>query len=194
PYKRLYVNRDFSHADVYLNRSCLNDSHTAYPLEYPVDELLVTHWLARGRGIELHGCGLVDTTSGAHLFLGHSGAGKSTTTQLWTSSRAVHVLSDDRIILRDRADEIWMHGTPWHGDAGFASPSSAKISRIFVLEHASKNEVVQLSRSQAAAEILARSFVPFYDKAALDFTLSYAHSISDSIPCYAYKFLPEVSA
>src|SRR5438874_3026276 len=177
PYKRLCVSHDFSRAHVYLNRSCLDENQIVYPLEYPVDELLVTHWLARGRGIELHGCGLVDSCSGAQLFLGHSGAGKSTTTQLWTALRDVHVLSDDRIILRDRGNEVWMHGTPWHGDAGFASPASAKISRIFLLEHGDGNQLVQLSRSKAAAELFARCFVPFYDRVALDFTLSYVHHI-----------------
>jgi len=194
PYKRLCVNPGFSRTQLYLNRCCLDESQIVYPLEYPVDELLVTHWLARGRGIELHGCGLVDSGSGAELFLGHSGAGKSTTTQLWTSLRDVHVLSDDRIILRNRGSEVWMHGTPWHGEAGFASPGSAKISRIFLLEHGEENGLIELPRSKAAAELFARCFVPFYDRVALDFTLSYVHHIADSLPCYSYKFRPDHSS
>ena len=35
-----------------------------------------------------------------NLFVGHSGAGKSTTTRLWTAREDVEVLSDDRIIVR----------------------------------------------------------------------------------------------
>src|SRR5207237_1133299 len=78
------------------------------PLEYPLDELLITNWLSCGRGVEVHACGLVDRESGGHLFLGHSGAGKSTTTLLWKKLRDVRVLSDDRIILRKHATDIWM--------------------------------------------------------------------------------------
>lgn len=194
PYKTVSVNPEFSRAEIYLNRSRLDDRQPVYPLEYPVDELLVTHWLTRGRGLEVHACGLVDAVTGSQLFLGHSGAGKSTTTGLWASARDVRVLSDDRIILRSRDNAIWMYGTPWHGDAGLASPSSAKISRIFVLQHGDKNQLTELSRPQAAAELFARCFVPFYDTAALEFALAYVDRVADSVPCYAYKFRPERSA
>jgi len=121
PYKRLSVDRGFSAAHLWLNRECLPAGRRVYPLEYPLDELLVTNWLsAKAKGVEVHGCGLVDRGTGGHLFLGHSGAGKSTTARLWRSLRAAYVLSDDRIILREQSSELWMHGTPWHGEAGFA--------------------------------------------------------------------------
>src|SRR5207237_1422736 len=50
--------------------------------------------------IELHGCGIVGPGGASNLFVGHSGAGKSTTTRLWTALGGVEVLSDDRIIVR----------------------------------------------------------------------------------------------
>src|SRR5712692_1820290 len=149
PYKRLCVDRDFSEARLFLNRECLSEIAEVYPLEYPLDELLITNWLACGRGVEVHGCGFLDYQTGGHLFLGHSGAGKSTTTLLWKLLRDVQVLSDDRIILREDEDEIWMYGTPWHGEAGFASPEKVRISRIFILEHGEKNEILPFSRSCA---------------------------------------------
>jgi hypothetical protein len=195
PYKRLRINQDFSEGRLCLNRGCLPDAGQIFPLEYPVDELLVTNWLARaGGGVELHGCGLVDSETGGHLFLGHSGAGKSTTTRLWRSLRHARVLSDDRIILRRHGDDIWMHGTPWHGEAGFASPEATAIRHIFVLEHGAKNTFTQLSQSQAIAEIFARSFVPFHNRRALDSTLSYLQDITAEVPCYRFEFLPDSHA
>ena len=51
PYKRLSVDRGFSAARLWLNRECLPRGRRAYPLEYPLDELLVTNWLsARAKG------------------------------------------------------------------------------------------------------------------------------------------------
>ncbi len=194
PYKRLYVSRDFSEARLLLNRACLSKSSEVYPLEYPLDELLVTNWLALGRGVEVHGCGFVDHESGAHLFLGHSGAGKSTTSLLWKSLRDVRVLSDDRIILRQRENETWMHGTPWHGEAGFASPGKVRIRRIFILEHGDQNEILPLAGNRAVAELFARCFPPFHGHGPLNFTLAYLHYIADSVPCYLYRFLPNPSA
>jgi len=193
-YKRLIIDHTFSQARLLLNRSCLPDHARVYPLEYPLDELLVTNWLARGRGVEVHGCGLVDRQAGAYLFLGHSGAGKSTTTRLWNEHRDVRVLSDDRIILRQHGNALWMYGTPWHGEAGFAAPAKARVRRIFFLDHGSQNEISSLPTAHAAGELFARSFVPFHGPTLLEFTLSCLHRIAQLIPCYRYKFRPDGSA
>jgi len=194
PYKRLCVNRSFSEAQLFLSRECLGRIDPVHPLQYPLDELLVTNWLARGKGVEVHGCGLADRSSGGHLFVGHSGAGKSTTTMLWKSLRDAQILSDDRIILRERENELWMHGTPWHGEAGFAAAERFPIRRIFVLEHGDRNEIVPLSQTQAVGELFARSLPPFHGHRPLDSTLAYLHQITNSVPCYLFHFLPDCSA
>ena len=70
------------------------------PLEYPLDELLLQGLLARGRGAEIHACGIADGSGRGLLFVGQSGAGKTTMARLWEGERGITVLSDDRIILR----------------------------------------------------------------------------------------------
>jgi hypothetical protein len=181
-------------ANLFLNREVLGPGVQVSPLEYPVDELLVTHWLSHGRGVELHGCGLIDAEKGSFLFLGHSGAGKSTTSRLWNSSRQVKILSDDRIIIRKHDSQFWMYGTPWHGEAGFASAASAPIERIFILEHGSSNRIAAMSPVEAVGELFARSFVPFYSPRALDSTLAYLQDLVTHVPCYRFQFLPDSSA
>lgn len=194
PYKRLLVDRRFSRAELLVNRHVSRRGFDLAPLEEPVDELLFTHWLADGHGAEIHGCGLVDSEIGSILFVGHSGAGKSTTTRLWSSQRSVRVLSDDRIILRKQGKQLSMYGTPWRGEAGFASPEKAGLHRIFVISHGERNEIVPLGRSQAIAELFARCCVPFYDPRAIEFTLSFLHEITNVLPCYLFRFRPEASA
>lgn len=200
PYKRLRINKDFSRGQVFFSRHCFPDPECLRVLEYPMDELIVTNWLARGRGVEVHGCGLVSDGESGQLFIGHSGAGKSTTTRLWQSLRNARILSDDRIIIRKESADLnnphsfCMYGTPWHGEAGFASPEKAPVRHIFVLEHGPRNEITPLSQTVAVAELFARCFLPFHDSDALTSTLAFLDDLTCSIPCYRFTFVPDSSA
>jgi hypothetical protein len=218
PYKRLFVDNRFRRATVEMSAGHFKAfPHLADPLAYPLDELLMVHRLTQEKAIELHGCGIVRADGTGNLFVGHSGAGKSTTTRLWTEREDVEVLSDDRIIVRmdgkkqvphrrcapvrndkgnlardDRG--IRMYGTPWHGEAMFASPNSAPLARIFVLEHGSGNVITRLSPSQAVAELFARAFVPFHRHEYVESALTFLEELVEEIPVYRYAFEPNEAA
>jgi hypothetical protein len=194
PYKSAWFDKNFRRGELSLSRHFFDTSQAIYPFEYPLDEVLMIHHLAGGKGLEVHALGVVDEAGYGHLFLGHSGAGKSTSARLWQSQRGVRILSDDRIILRRREGEVWMCGTPWHGDAGIASPGSARLSHIYVLEQAPANELVPMPRSIATAEIFARSFVPRHSPEALDVALQFIEQLSQELPCDTFRFLPQSSA
>jgi len=178
------------------------------PLDYPLDELLIMHRLTQEKAIELHGCGIVRADGIGNLFVGHSGAGKSTTTRLWTVREDVEVLSDDRIIVRrdgkkqvprpaqndNNEGGILMYGTPWHGEAMYASPNSAPLARIFVLEHGHGNVITRLSPSQAVAELFARAFVPFHRHEYVESALNFLEEVVEEIPVYRYAFEPNETA
>lgn len=194
PYKRLFVDAGFRRALLQMNESSFAGGHfSSSPLQYPLDELLVTHRLTLENGIELHSCGIVlDGT--ANLFVGHSGAGKSTTSRLWASRAGVQILSDDRIILREHGGNVFLYGTPWHGEAQFASPTRNPLTRILIIEHGHGNRLTRLSASNAVAELFARSFVPFHHHEYVDAGLQFLHRVVAAVPCYRYAFEPNESA
>jgi hypothetical protein len=197
PYKRLLVDRCFRRATLQMNeKSFAHVTHTRSPLDYPLDELLIMHRLTQEKAIELHSCGIVRPDGTGNLFVGHSGAGKSTTTRLWTEREDVEVLSDDRIIVREAqaGSGMRMYGTPWHGEAAYASPGSAPVTRIFILEHGRGNVLTRLSPSQAVAELFARSFVPFHRHEYVDSALEFLQEVVAGVPCYRYAFEPNPSA
>jgi hypothetical protein len=217
PYKRLVLDTTFRRAALQMSHeSFASAAFAAEPLDYPLDELLIMHRLTQEKAIEVHGCGIVGAGGAGNLFVGHSGAGKSTTTRLWTSSQDVEILSDDRIILRrDHAEKqvprfarndkpfassnslqsgIRMYGTPWHGEAMFASPNSAPLKRIMVLEHGHGNVLTPLSPSEAVAELFARSFVPFHRHEYVDSALAFLEEVVESVPVYRFSFEPDQHA
>ena len=59
PYKEARVSWDLSNGDVVFRRDAFHGVTALYPLEYPLDEILVTHRLANDGGVVLHGCGMV---------------------------------------------------------------------------------------------------------------------------------------
>ena len=199
PYKRLFIDRQFCRATLQMNEeSFASGSRTLSPWEYPLDELLIMHRLTQEKAIELHGCGIVRACGAGNLFVGHSGAGKSTTTRLWTELENVEVLSDDRIIVRQdlsvSPSGLRMYGTPWHGEAHYASSDSAPLTRIFILEHGFGNVLTRLSPSLAVGELFARSFVPFHRHEYVESALSFLQELAAKVPVYRYAFEPDSRA
>lgn len=194
PYKEAWFDPEFRSGRVLLSRRYFDTDRPVYPLEYPLDELLMIHRLSRGEGVEVHAVGICDQGGRGHLFLGHSGAGKSTTARLWLQRPGVKILSDDRIILRSDGGAIWMYGTPWHGDAGIASPDCVRLSAIYLLEHGDRNEQLPLLPGQAAAELFTRSFVTHHSGEGIRFTLEFLDRVARQVACSIFRFVPDDSA
>jgi hypothetical protein len=193
PYKTAFFNKGFHAGEVYLHYPYFNFDEAIYPLEYPLDELMIDNFLARGRGVEVHACGIVDSCGQGHLFVGQSTAGKSTMARLWEDEPGVIVLSDDRIILRKMENTIWMYGTPWHGDAGLASPVRTPLTAVYFLEKGQKQELIPQKPSDSISRLFACSFPPFYNHEAIDFTLGFLECVVRNVPCYELKFIPDKS-
>ena len=191
PYKTAEFNAGFSCGRVFLHRPYFSDSYQGDPLKWPLDEVLISHLLGLGRGVELHAAGLVDARGRGHLFVGHSGAGKSTMTRLWEDHTGVVILSDDRIVLRRKAGQFVMYGTPWHGDTRHAAPASTPVSAIYLLEHSDTTRLIPLSAPQAVARLFAMSIAAVYCREAVEFTLGFLNRLADIVPCFALPFVPD---
>ncbi|HVZ85679.1 MAG TPA: hypothetical protein VHG72_01845 [Polyangia bacterium] len=194
PYQTASFSPDFTEGEVVLRHASFAGRLPVYPLQYPLDELLVVHLLARGRGVAIHGSGVVDADGRATLFAGQSGAGKTTMARLWLGQPGVQILSDERIVLRQEGDTIWMYGTPWHGDGRIANQGRAPLARICLLRHAPMNRMRALSPSEAVARLFSCCFPPFHDARALDGVLAALEQIAARCACVELGFVPDATA
>ena len=190
PYKRARFDSGFTRGEITLHAGYHDRDAPTRPLEYPLDEILVTNLLALGRGIEIHACGVRDQDGRGYLLAGHSGAGKTTSARLWEAAGAL-VLSDDRIILRVLDGRVWMYGTPWHGEAELAAADRTELNRILVLAHGSENGITRLAQPRVVAELFARSFVPFHDGEALGRSLDVLERVAREVPSAELRFVPD---
>jgi hypothetical protein len=185
PYKIAIFNDDFTRGGIAMRRDLL--SLELGPLDYPLDEVLVAHLLGRGRGVELHSCGIIDSAGRGHLFVGVSGAGKTTTARLWGED-AKAIVSDDRVIIREQDGVMRMYGTPWHGEARLSLAVSAPLAGVYLLMQSTSNELRAIPRAEAVARLFGCAFPPLYDAAAVDFTLNFLDRIAERVPVRELRF------
>ena len=163
------------------------------PLVYPLDQLLMMHYLARRRGMLAHAAGIV-IAGKAYLFAGVSGAGKSTFSLLLAAARAGRMLSDERVIVRAVRGGLTAFGTPWAGTANIASPASAPLAGIFLLKHGKANRIEPLEPVAAADRMRRMIAVPWYDPDAAAPIIAFVRKACASVPVNEFRFTPDCSA
>jgi hypothetical protein len=194
PYQAATFNQDFTDGEIEIRRDAFAHRLPVYPLQYPLDELLMVHLLSHGRGVEVHGSGIVSADGVGTLFAGQSGAGKTTMAKLWLSESDTTILSDERVVLRQEGDDIWMYGTPWHGDGRIAHQGRARLGRVFFLRHAEHNQVASVSATTSVARLFACGFAPFHHRDGLDYTLGFLEQVAQRCDCRELGFRPDRSA
>lgn len=193
-YEELRWAENGADARLRLHRSFFPSDQPIDALQFPLDEVISMHLLGGGKGAEFHSCGILSASESGYLFAGQSGDGKTTTAGLWLPRQGVHVLSDDRIIVRHEGDRFYMYGTPWHGTAELAENLEVPIRAIFLLERGPENTFHPLSVAEAATALFARSFVPFHDVDAVNWTLGFVGELARKVPCQRFAFAPDERA
>ena len=80
---------------------------------------------------------------GAYLFSADSGVGKSTHTKLWLKAFGdkVHIMNDDKPVVRLYDDHAVAFGTPFDGGSGIALNESYPLKAIIFVERGEENSV-----------------------------------------------------
>jgi hypothetical protein len=159
---------------------------------YPVLEYIVARQLARHHGALIHAStAIVD--GGAYVFVGHSGAGKSTIAAI-AEGLGAKIPTDDRTILTTGGAAPMAWGTPWHGSLVRKSPDGAPLRCIYLLQQSGENRCEPLPPARAVKELFVRLIQPRLHGGEIQQTLHVLESIVEGVPTAVLHFRPTEAA
>lgn len=186
PYSVALLQSDLRQGQIFV-RHADDGTPAVDPLLFPLTEVLMVCLLSQFDGLMVHACGIADGGKG-YLFAGKSTNGKSTMAGLWRDQ--ARILSDERIIIRRRNGRFWIFGTPWHGELNLFSPHGVPLDKLFILEHGRANRAVPEEPGLGLSELLARSYLPFWDADWMGQVLGFARDLVADIPPRTLAFVP----
>ncbi|MDP2941263.1 MAG: radical SAM protein [Candidatus Omnitrophota bacterium] len=150
------------------------------------DRILLVYLLAERSGCILHASG-VNFKGKGFIFLGSSGAGKSTIAKMLADK--AEVLCDESIIVRKEKSGFVIYGNWCHGTFKKVSAGSAPLEKIFVLEKALENRIEVLYNKKEIVSVLLRTvnrglMTGGWWKQTLDII----EEISREVPFYRLRF------
>ncbi|GAC1658726.1 MAG: hypothetical protein NVS4B3_26340 [Gemmatimonadaceae bacterium] len=149
-------------------------------------EFLVSRMVGRRNSLMIHASFAV-IDRGALVFVGHSGAGKSTMAAI-AERHGATIPTDDRVLITLSGDRPTAWGTPWYGTLQRKSPDGAPIRAIFLLQQATENALEAVTNPDAVGELFARLIQPRLAEEEMRATLASLESLVARVPVRRLHF------
>ena len=199
PGKRVLIcNRDYSEMTLFISRQPFyygKRKEWMVP-RIPIDTAIRSTFeaaMTMRDGMTLH-ASLVEKDGYGVVFLGNSGAGKSTQAQLWVEHQGANFIIGDRPGVR-RIDGQWIgYGMPWDGSECLHQQKQVPIRALISLVQAPENSIRRLTKEEAMIVLLNQVMMPMWDDAAMALLTPLMGLLADEIPFYQLKNLPNWEA
>lgn len=156
--------------------------------DYTVDSLLrvlLSMILLPHHGFLLHAAA-IERHGKAHIFMGHSGAGKSTIASL---SPAGAPLTDEISLLRCDGEGWRVHGTPFWGEFRAGDRNChLPVAGIYALAQAAENRLEKIAPREALRALLGNVLFFAKNRAAREQLLSIVSACAEALPFYRLHF------
>lgn len=195
-WKLAVLDKNLTHLSVFNPiKSKLQVSRTGFSSLslFPTDQIWLCELLPQREAVLIHsGAAVVDGKG--MMFIGHSGAGKSTTMEILKAAREknemdVTILCDDRNVVR-RQDKDWiLYGTWSHGTTEDVSPSSAPLEGLFFLEQANRNEIISIQDKKHVWKLLFPTLIRSMQTVDwMNKEMDILERIIEEVPAYLMRF------
>jgi hypothetical protein len=171
------VDPDFKNATIYV--------HDELALKHALMNLYSAFILHHNWGLLLHSSCVIEGSK-AHVFAGHSGAGKSTAAKL---SAPRELLSDEATLMKVNKDGVTIYHSPFRSELETSSDKKdVPLSSIQLLSQASFNERNLLKQSDAFLQLMDKVFYWPYGEHEVAKVLRLLKSVVRTIPVYDLHF------
>ena len=187
----LYLSDDLQTGELLLHGS-------NYDRFYGVNTSLMLCFMLATAGLNtvlMHASAVVHDNK-SYLFLGRSGTGKSTHSNLWLQYISnSELLNDDHPIVRFHPFEgAIAYGSPWSGKTPCYRNTSAPVGGIVRIKQAPYNQIKLLPLVQAYASLTTSCSGMSWDKTLADGKSRTLQEIINSVPCYTLECQPKKEA
>ena len=184
----MLINKDYTNVKFFEKES------RAYSIN-PVLMLMYAIATAKLDTVLIHASVTLNEGKG-YLFLGRSGTGKSTHSQLWINNiEGCELLNDDNPVLRVEADgTVRVYGSPWSGKTPCYRNLDAPVGAFVDLHQAKQNVIKRQTMVEAYASIMVSVSSFKFIKELADSYHATLVKLIGTVPCYSLDCLPNAEA
>ncbi len=187
--RKVVVNREHTIIDTYNNAELAQKFSRGGLKEIsmlPTDQIFLSRALAYRQGCIIHSMGMIQNGKG-YLFIGHSGAGKSTMAKLMQQDATI--LCDDRNVIRKETDNYQLYGTWRHSDVSAVSPLSASLKSIFFLNQSEINHLHHVDNYRRSFKQLLSCLVkPLTFGGWWELSFNILSDLANTVDCWEMRF------
>ncbi len=172
-----------------------NDSFAKAAVFHNAMILSYIHFTVSHHTLLLHASAVIKDGR-AHLFLGRSGTGKSTHSQMWLTEYAdAHLMNDDHPVVRSFEDgRVIAYGSPWSGKTPCYRNESAPLAALVRIKRAKYNRLNRLPAIRAFASVMTTCSSMQWDEGLAEDKIKALEGIITHVGCYEMECLPEKEA
>ncbi len=184
----LTLNKDYSKGEVYLV------NHQKYGVN---NALMVTFALATANmHTALFHSSVVSYEGKAYMFLGVSGTGKSTHSNLWLKYiDGTELVNDDNPVVRILDNgEVWLYGSPWSGKTPCYRNVSYPLGALVNLKQAPENKIRRMKGVEAYASLFVSISGKRWEPQVADGLHETEKLLAENVPIWHLECLPDEAA
>ena len=188
---RMLFSADYTSAKVYLEGDVLTQR---FGLDNSLMVLFAFATASLGT-LEMH-ASVVSNGGRAYLFLGKSGAGKSTHSRLWLQNvPGTALINDDNPVMRVMEDGgVIVYGSPWSGKTPCYKNECLPAGALVRIRQAPENSIERLPLLHAYATLASSCSGFRAEKNIADGLHATISAVVSKVPCYVLDCLPDAQA